>query len=218
MNAMQLSFIRQWTIYHPIVTRYLKSEHVDAFFKDGTLRLSPFRLFRENPDEQQGDDREGRIAAELRGPNSRHVVQAVNGQASFVLCGGLVENKGMEASFSTEAAFRILDTVRFADFVSRHIPGFVAGMQGNCIYRDDTILRKKFAHHFEPPVAERDAETWSARQDQLISEQTREGFFIKHLKYAHQNEYRLIWFALGDESKEPLFVKCPDARNLCERV
>jgi hypothetical protein len=205
-------------IVRRVVTRYLDEKHVESFFRDGTLRIPSFRLFRENPDEQRGDYLEGRVAAELDGPNIHYAIQAWNGQAAFVMCGSLVESERMEEIFSTKSAIRILDIGRFANVVSRHIPGFVEGMQGNCIYRRDTVLRKAVSQTFEPPQSEEAMEAWAAKHDQFIAEQTREGYFLKRLKYEEQNEYRLIWFAHSDDSKEALFVTCPEARVLCERV
>src|SRR5882672_12517894 len=139
MKRMQISFGRPWSIVHPVVTRYLDGNYAEEFFREGTLRIPSFSAFQENPDEQRGDDMEGRVAAELRGPNINYAIQAWNGQAAFVLCGSLVESEHMKEIFSSKAAIRILDVVGFSDVVSRHVPGFTGGMQGNCIYRDDTV-------------------------------------------------------------------------------
>ncbi len=210
--------MRPWSIVHPTVTRYLDSRFIDDFFASGRLRLPTFRLFRDHADEHRGDEMEGRVAAEIRGPNSHGVALTWNGQAVFVLCGGLVEGEHTERAFGTKAAIRIHDVVSFADVISRHIPGFLEGLQGNCIYREDTTLRKAVTRHFEPPISEDHAEAWAAKEDRFIAQQTIEGYFLKRLRYAEQNEYRLIWFAHGAETKEPLFVTCPEARQYCERL
>jgi hypothetical protein len=39
---------------------------------------------------------------------------------------------------SSRAAFRILDTLSFADAISRWIPGLTHGVQGPCVYRPTT--------------------------------------------------------------------------------
>jgi hypothetical protein len=217
MRELSLSFARPWSIQLPVVSRYLEEEYVDSFFREGKLRLSSFRAFREHTDEQRGDQFEGRVSAEIHGPNVRHSVIAVNGEAAFILCASLVENRRMEASFSTAACIRILDVVAFADMVSRRVPGFVGGFQGNCVYRDDTTLRKQNSQQFVPPSAGEDPGKWATEQDRFVAKQTSEGFFYKRLRYAHQNEYRFIWFAEGNEAKE-LFVTCPEAVRFCERV
>ena len=218
MKIVKKGFVRPWSIVHPTVTRYLDSRFIDEFFTAGRFRLPTFSLFRGHADEHRGDEMEGRVAAEIRGPNSHRVALTWNGQAVFVLCGGLVEGEHMERAFGTNAAIRIHDVVSFADVISRHIPGFVEGLQGNCIYREDTTLRKAVSGHFEPPISEEHAEAWAAKEDRFIAQQTVEGYFLKRLMYAEQNEYRLIWFAHGAETKEPLFVTCPEARQYCERL
>lgn len=35
-------------------------------------------------------------------------------------------------------------------------------------------------------------------------------------RYAHQNEYRFIWFAQGYETRE-LYIDCPEARQFCQK-
>jgi hypothetical protein len=201
---------------HPVVSRYLAREHVEHFFNDGVLRIPSFGSFRCNPDEHRGDVLEGRITAELRGPNVRHSVVGWNGQAAVVLCGTSAEHKGMERTFGCKSGIRILDIVGFAEIISRHIPEFVRVLHGNCVYRDDAVLRKPISNRFEPPGAAEDMEAWGTGQDILIAQQIEEGYFIKRSKYAAQREYRVIWFAGGVESNDAIFVTCPEARSVCQ--
>jgi hypothetical protein len=214
---LKVAFSRPWSIRLPVVTRYLDEPHVESFFKEGRLRLPSFRTFREHKDEVRGDQLEGRVSAEIRGPNVRHSVLAINGQAAFILSATLVENRNMETSFSTAAGIRILNTVAFANAISTHIPRFVGGCQGNCIYREDTTLKKRSQQPFSPPKDGQDPEEWAANQDRFIADQIAEGFFYKRLMYAYQTEYRFVWFGLGEETRE-LFVTCPEAVKFCERI
>lgn len=69
---------------------------------------------------------------------------------------------------------------------------------------------------FEPPANPEDMDKWASDYDEYVARQTSEAFFIKQLRFAHQNEYRFIWFAQGYEQSE-LFVVCPEVRRFCEK-
>lgn len=216
MSELKLGFSRPWSVRLPIVTRFLDKRYVEEFFSSGKLRLSTFTAFRNHKNEERCDPNEGRVNAEIKTPNANHHIAAINGQEAYILCGGLVENPAMEASFSTQCGMRILNPLAFADTVSGRIPGFVGGYQGNCIYRDETFIRKQSSALFEPPGNQDGVEKWANDYDRFVAQQTSEAFFIKHLKYAHQNEYRFIWFAQGYETTE-LYIDCPEARQFCQK-
>ncbi len=217
MNALSLGFTRPWTVLLPRLTRYLEAEYVDLFFNDGTLRLSSFKAFREHADEERGDLLEGRVAMEIKAPNGQHAIVSMNGQEAYVLCAGTVENKTMEASFATNSGFRILNTLAFADSISKQIAGFVGGFQGPCIYRDDVVIRKEDKNLIKPPDEYNNPEEFSEEYDKYVQRQTIDGYFVKRLKFAHQSEYRFIWFAQGEEKKY-LDIKCPEAIKFCEKL
>lgn len=216
MSELKFAFSRPWSVRLPIVTRFIEQKYVEEFFSIGLLRLPTFKTFRNHKDEERCDLNEGRVCAEIKTPNCNHKILAINGQEAYVLCGGLVENPTMEASFSTQCGIRILNPLAFSDAVSGRIPGFVGGYQGNCVYRSDTFLSKQDSATFEPPANHDGMEKWASDYDEYIARETSEAFFIKRLKFAHQNEYRFIWFAHGYEQSE-LFVTCPEARRFCEK-
>jgi len=216
VSELKLGFSRPWSVRLPVVTRFLDEQYVEEFFSSGRLRLSTFNTFRNHKDEERCDSNEGRVHAEINTPNANHHIAAINGQEAYILCGGLVENPTMEASFSTRHGIRILNPLAFADAVSGRIPGFVGGYQGNCIYRSETCIRKKSSELFDPPTNSDGMEKWANGYDEFVSQHASEAFFIKQLRYAHQNEYRFIWFAQGHETSE-LKIHCPEARQYCQR-
>ena len=55
MLEINLAFTRPWTVRLPTLVRQMKPEYVDAFFNDGSLRLSSFESFRRHPDEKRKD-------------------------------------------------------------------------------------------------------------------------------------------------------------------
>ena len=128
MSIVRTGFTRPWEIRVPILTRYLEKEYVELFLMEGKLRLSSFKAFRNNPDEERGDIFEGRASIQISTPNGNHAITGMNGQEAYVLCAGTVDNPNMESSFKTEDGFRILNPLGFADAISRHIPGFVSGI------------------------------------------------------------------------------------------
>lgn len=206
-----------WEVRLPSVTRYLGKEYVDAFFHDGSLRLSSFEAFRQHADENQGDGREGLPQVESESPNSKGVFLGVVGQECYILCGTVIEDRTLEASFHSEHGFRILDTIAFARCVAQCVPGFVGGMEGPCMYRANTAMQAVSHEPFRPPGPRDHPEEFGARLHAQQSDLAMSGLFIKSLQYAHQGEYRLLWFANG-ASKEPLDIKCPDALRHCKRL
>lgn len=221
MQAMQLQFLRPWQVVIPSVIRYLEDKYVNAFFERGSLRLSSFRRFRQHTDEQRGDAGEGSITMEVVNPESRHAVVAFNWQEAYVLCGSTIQSAEVMKSFEgAESGIKIKNPVGFADAVSRHIPGFVGGFQGACIYTDDRVVRRAnvIDIKFPPPDDEAGAEKWSEEYERYLAAQnSNESFLLKPMRYSHQAEYRLVWFAMGTE-KDYIDIECPEAIKLCEKV
>ncbi len=57
-----LQFLSPWTVVTPEPYRCLEKQWVEAFFADGTLRLSSFARFAEHEDEQRRDENEGKTS------------------------------------------------------------------------------------------------------------------------------------------------------------
>jgi hypothetical protein len=217
MNQLKTVFSRPWSIRLPILTRYLEAKYVDAFFEDGSLRLSSFRKFRKSPDEERGDIFEGRVNMEITIPNAHHAICAISGQEAYVMSTTTVESRKLGASLKSDSGFRILNSLAFADCVSRQIAGFLGGCQGLCIYRDDIVIQKKDSEPMRTPESYSNPEERAADYDKYVSKHIVDAFFLKRAEYSHQGEYRFIWFAQGTE-KDHLDVKCPDAIKYCERL
>lgn len=215
MAEVPFAFSRPWSFRIPILTRQLKTEYVDAFFKDGSLRLSSFDTFRNHPDELRRDPQEGRVAMEIHSPNSRTSVLTINGQEAYVLCASTIEARLPDADLIS--AFRIIDTLGFANAISRQIPGFLGGTEGLCSYRDNTRLIKKDPLIFSPPQEGENVDQWFEEHDRRIGKHSIDAFFIKERRFSHEAEYRFIWFASGP-NREFIDIKCPEAIKFCERI
>lgn len=206
-----------WGIREPVLTRYLEARYVEEFFDCGRLRLSSFGFFRRHPNETRRDEGEGRVQMCIDVPNGGHSIAAINGGAVYILCTCTTEQLGTQSSFDTISGFRILDPLRFAECVSRQIPGFHGGVQGLCAYRDETLIRKLDSTPIVPPGEGESPETWSAEYEKWVGAHALDAFFVKRLKYSSEAEYRFIWFGEGREV-EGLFVDVPAAREFCQHL
>ncbi len=218
MNGINTIFSHPWSIKLPPLVRYIDNKYVEAFFKDGSLRIPSFIQFRKHTDEQRGDLFEGRAFMEINSPNAHHAACMINGQEVYVLSASTIESQKLkEECFKTDSSFRILNSLAFADCISHYIPGFIGGYQGLCFYRDDILITKQDNMPFRSPDTFSNPEEWAAEYDKYIGKQSDDSFFIKHSKYSHQGEYRFIWFAQGCE-KDYLNIKCPEATKYCEKL
>lgn len=188
-------------------------EYVEAFFLDGSLRLPSFEQFRRHPDEARRDAQEGFVAMEVQTPSGPLHILGANGGEAYILCASTIES----ASSDHVAGIRIIDSVRFADAVSRQLPGFSHGFEGLCTYRDNTFIRKKDNRSIVPPKPDEDPEKWFKEQNQRTGELVVDAYFMKHSSFSHESEYRFIWFADG-ERQEFVDIKCPAAREFCELI
>lgn len=195
----------------------MKTQFTDDFFRDGSLRLSSFRTFRSYADEVRGDAFEGRANQTWIHPDGgQSAIAGMNGGRCFILCGACSEGPEIAEAFETTDGFRILNTLAFADAVSRQIPGFVSGVEGLCLYREDTNLTKHMPQMFTVED-EANPEPAFDRFEKAVRDEAVDSYFIKRRKYATQCEYRLLWMALGDEL-DHIDIKCPEAIRFTERL
>lgn len=104
----------------------------------------------------------------------------------------------------------------FANAISGQVAGFVGGAEGLCSYRENTMLQKKDERLFYSPKEGEDPQRWYEDQQRYLAKHSIDAFFVKHIRFSHEAEYRFIWFASGIH-KEYLDIKCPEALRYCER-
>ena len=195
----------------------MPARFVNDFFRDGSIRISSFESFRKHPDEARRDSQEGHVAMIVNTPSGPFNILGSNGQEAYVLCASTVEKIDGVQEDGEVSAFRILDPTKFADVVSRQIPGFVGGVEGLCAYRENTMITKSDLRAIIPPASQADAEAWFHEQNHHTGKLVIDAFFMKHISFSHESEYRFIWFADGSR-KEYLDIKCPTAVQFCERI
>ncbi|WMJ69215.1 hypothetical protein [Stenotrophomonas sp. 24(2023)] len=202
-----------WRVRTPTIIRAMGAPYVDAFFKTGALRISSFEAFRTHPNELRRDEHEGMATMEIHAPQSRLSAVAINGQEAYVLCASLHE----PVLAPGEQGLVIDDTVAFAAAIAGVLPGAIGGTEGPCVYRDDTRYTATDNHAFTPPQDGEDLDAWADRHERVLGRHMQNALFIKHARYAHEREYRMIWFCSG--TRQPYIdILCPQAVAFCRRL
>jgi hypothetical protein len=216
-------FFREWKLRQPYVYRYLKKRYVEEFFKEGTLRLSSFSEFAKHKDEARLDSQEGKgfVIHNHRIGDGQHIAGWLRyGEQSYVLCGAMRHDPEIMNAFDSDSAIRINDTVRFADCVAHHIPGFMGGAEGPCIYLPNRIVHRNLGL-IDERVLHDEAQPGSVSIEKMHSFLSHidsgDLCFIKHRDYAYQSEYRFLWDSRGPTCGS-LTVKVPEAREFCTRL
>ena len=217
-----LTMATEWAIRRPYIFRYMPKVYVDAFFLDGTLRLSSFSAFSKHKDEQRMDKTEGNgILVNTDNEGTGQTVYALMSQGydAYVLCGSTRYNSGLAEAFAADSGFRINDPTAFGCTIAKALPGFRAGLEGACIYVDDKTVNRKAGKidlesmRIDPDNKELDMGKMLSTISGIAGDDM---YFLKNMKYQHQDEYRLFWSA-GHDINDFIEVKCPDAVQFCTR-
>jgi len=213
---------RHWRAATPAVYRYLPAQFVDAFFSGGALRLSCFAQFRQHTDEQRLDGQEGEVlwlhrSQELGGQTI--TARMFHGLNAYVLSTSVRLEKKLMNRFKCDACIQIRDTTSFGIAVARRIEGFQTGVEGLCFYQENRIIEghlpyQEMDQFIGPGVTQ---EEGRRRIEQLANEQTRHHpFFLKHLGYVQQAEYRFVWITTA-RVQDFLELKAPELQEYCAR-
>ena len=217
-------FTREWIIRQPYVYRYLEKEYVDAFFEDGKLRISSFRRFAAHKDEARMDTQEGKglVSHQHRIGAGQNISGWITyGENAYVLCGASRHDRDIMKAFpKADSGFRINDTIRFADCIANHIPGFIGGSEGPCIYLPHRIVHRNLGHVDETTL-HADGAPGSIDVSKML------GFlnhvdggdmcYLKHRDYGYQSEYRFIWNT-RQKTENYYDIEVPEARDFCTRI
>ena len=205
----------------PIVCRFSKEKHVDAFFNTGELRLSSFESFSNHKDEKRKDTSEANAVHTIRTKSGQtgYVVLKLNEfKNALVLCG--TANDYLRSSWykpRNRHAIQIHDPLSLAVDVAiqlreHHGIEITHCANGYCIYR------KAGLEHLADSinVKQLDGMSDQERMVHYINFLGPRHFFRKGLKYSHEVEYRWIWF-----SKTPcptnVTVNIPEPSKYCNK-
>ncbi|MDZ7843051.1 MAG: hypothetical protein U5R46_19870 [Gammaproteobacteria bacterium] len=189
------------------VVKMARREHVDAFFRDGSLRLGNFRYYNQYDQEEIGDRQEGSFILVGNCPPTTAFVEIGGGFDNYIYCCFAGEpDPNCLGRFGYDAGMRIRDIAGFTEAVAEKIQS-EKHWYSKCAYSRDKVVVGSVDADF-------DFGTISSRLLDLTSEAK---YFVKPDKYAHQCEYRFVWKMPGDVT-EPLDLKCPEAIQFCETL
>lgn len=222
-NRVVVTFVREWHIRRPPLYRYLEREFVDQFFNCGLLRLSSFLEFSRHKDEQRHDPQEGHGMMMSKNSDGKGQViggYATYGEDAYVLCCSTLFDSKLGSDFRTDSGFRINNIAAFAQIIASHVPGFRMGIEGNCIYLANRTVERDIGP-VDIETLKSDNEPDKIDLGKMIGTLNRiagdDLLFVKHAgKYAHQQEYRLLWMTHAPADTH-LLIKCPEAIQFCSR-
>jgi hypothetical protein len=217
---IKLPIVTDWNICTPNLFRFIDSEYVDSFFKEGSLRLSSFSQFHKHKDEQRLDKNEGRtmfVHRTNQGGGQTITAWATHGVLAYVLCAAMRYDKNLMESFGCNSYFRISNSTNFGMAIARQIPGLVAAFEGPCLYQDKKIIEQDLGYidinQFKNPQGQIRKEVLN---DFIVSMMAHYPLFLKEKSFAHQVEYRYVWIVKNKES-DFLDIKVPEALQFCEK-
>lgn len=188
------------------IIKMSKREHVDSFFKYGTLQLGTFEYYRNHENEEVQDKEEGSTI--LVGSNSQNtaVVTITGGFDHYTFCcfDGQADPEIIK-KFDYDSYFKIIDPVGFQQAISKKLNA-VFSMKSKCLYKNDKVLISQVSDNFNFGVLSSHMETLGD-----ISK-----FYIKNRRFAHQNEYRFTWKVQND-IKKPIIMDFPEAVKFCRK-
>ena len=138
-----LDIDKPWVVKTPRVYRYLGRRWVDEFFATGSIQLSSFAKFRENPHERTGDKNEG--DGILVGTNDKQTIYSVVNYipVAYVMSTSLRFSREIAAECEYDGCFRINDTLGFSAAIAKCIPQCKGGVEGFCSYTARRAIHMK---------------------------------------------------------------------------
>jgi hypothetical protein len=207
--------------YVPMVFRYLESEWVNAFFENGSLRLSSFSKFHRHQDEQRGDKKEGSNVVIALGKERQFIAMTEHGQDAFVLSTSLIYNDKTYKDFNVDECFVIEKPLQFMDAIIKVIPAFKGINFGPCLYQPERTI-KRSVPSFDSDSLKSDDDPNSQDMDKVNNLINQSGglevLFAKTNEYSHQHEYRMLWHTHLDPMPEYIDLIVPEAIQFCRRI
>jgi hypothetical protein len=188
------------------IIKMSKKEHVDLFFKKGTLQLGTFEYYRNHENEEVMDIEEGSTI--LVGLNSKNtaIVTITGGFDHYVFCcfDGEADPEIIK-KFNYDSYFEIINPEGFQQAISKKLMATYS-MKSRCLYKSDKVLVSQVSEEFNFGVLSSHMETLGD-----VSK-----FFIKDKRFQHQNEFRFTWKLQNDINK-PIIMDFPEAIEFCKR-
>jgi len=218
--VITIPIISNWNICTPIVYRYLLSQFVDDFFRDGSIRLSTFERFSKHADEERLDDKEGKTffvhRTQVNGGQTI-TAHATHGSRAYILSTSTIMNLELMNIFNSDSYIQINDTTQFGISIFKCLSNAISGFEGFCIYQNNRIIERNlgyinlnlFKRH------ETSNKLDKKKIDEFInSRMLHYPYFIKRTSFKHQFEYRVVWIVSALQN-DFIDLKVPEARRYC---
>jgi hypothetical protein len=221
--ASHLAFIRTdicrpLTVFLPTLYRHIEAKFVEAFRRDGSIRLSCFTTFAQHKDEARKDRQEGHGFHVLNDPtnNRSFATYTMTGRNAYIL--SVTSRTGPEivAAFGPDRV-EIIEPIGFCADVANEIPGCQAVMISQCIYAGDKIFH---ALGTAPTVdnLKSDTEPDKTSLEKIMAQSNAlagpKQYFLKDRIYEAQSEYRFVW-ETNRPVIEPLIIVAPNLKKYC---
>ncbi len=188
------------------VIKMAKKDHIEAFFRDGTLQLGTFDYYNSFDHEEIGDSAEGSFLLVGCSPSHTAFAEMGGGYNNYVFCcyAGEPDEMGIKR-FGYESYFEIVDILGFAKAIQSQIDA-TKRWYGACAYSTDKVLLGDTPPNFD----------FNVLSDIQLDLVNMSKYFIKPSTYSHQSEFRFIWQMHSDVEK-PLIITCPKAVKFCRK-
>jgi hypothetical protein len=188
------------------IVKMSHKEHVDNFFKTGSIQFGNFEYYTKFDHGEIGDNSEGSFLLVGRCPGRTGFVKISGGFNHYVFCAYQGEvNSDCINKFGYDSSFVINDVEGFSKAISKRLK-CMERKYSSCIYRKDKVLVGSAPENF--PFL-----SISPAQMKFVSDAK---YFLKPQKLSHQKEFRFIWRSDID-LVEPKIIECPEAIQFCER-
>jgi hypothetical protein len=210
----------KYNVYPPLIFRYMDAKYVEAFFNDGSLRISSFAKFGKHVDEQRLDLNEGKLKFMTRSKEDGGqtiIAEMVMGQDAYVLCTTAIHTHELMTAFDSDSYIRINNSHHFGMEIAKVIPGVKRAFECFCFYHSSKLWLDD-DRFFDYKSTKKADGTYAMEPLLKFSKQTVgiKPFLIKNKEYAHQCEYRFVWI-IDKESEEHIDIKVPEAIKYCSR-
>ena len=214
---IKLPIITDWNICTPTLFRFLDKKYADAFFTDGSIRLSSFSQFHNHIDEQMLDKQEGKamfVHRTNQGGGQTIEVFARYGTNAYILSTSMRYDTELMKAFNSDSYIRINDSTNFGIAISRYIQGLTSAFEGPCLYQSNKIIERDLG--YIDITKFRDKVKKNLLDEFVNSQMQHYPLFLKDKPYAHQSEYRFVWI-IRDKTYDYIDIKVPEAIKFCQQ-
>ena len=209
--------------------KYMKREFAEKFFREGSLKIGTLFEYKKNEkfNDAIGDKNEGSHYPFIKindiGLNSKNITP----DEAFFICGDFTLPPGSGLSNMT-----IQQEIKSDDcyiFCLTTSPSFDAMKEFECDTCIEISNHRTLFRLMTNKISQNITElTWKGRityQNKTYPFNAENGInpaITKDLKYAYQNEFRVIWTPKDDNSGQvflnPLYINVPEARRFCKKI